>query len=316
MGKLRAAVVGVGYLGTFHAQKYKALSEKKEMNLEFVGVCDLSASQVEKVAQELGVLPFARPELLVGKVDAVTIATITPTHYELAKFFLENKIHVNVEKPICLKTSEAEYLVKLAKLNGLSLCVGHSERFSPVFCELKAYLPKPQFLEFNRYAPFKMRGSDVSALHDLMIHDLDLMLSMDSSPFRLVTAQAGKMVTKAYDWCSATFEFKSGLKAQINCSRLSKTMVRSIRAIDARHIWTANLQTGDLEQTMVVESIDAPVAFETKQLGRGDNLLTETEAFLNLIQKKPTLAVTGEEGLKALDCVEQIISFVEAQRGW
>ncbi len=201
MSKLRAAVVGVGYLGNFHAQKYKTLSQKEEMNLEFVGVCDLSASQVEKAAGELGVQAFLKPEMLVGKVDAVTISTITPTHYELTKFFLENKIHVNVEKPLCLKSSEAEYLVKLAKINGLVLCVGHSERFNPVFSELKTVIPRPRFLEFNRYAPFKLRGSDVSVLHDLMIHDLDLMLAMDSSPSRLVSAQAGKIATKTYDWC-------------------------------------------------------------------------------------------------------------------
>lgn len=316
MSKLRAAVVGVGYLGNFHAQKYKALSQKQEMNLEFVGVCDLSASLVEKVAGEMGVQAFVRPEMLLGKVDAVTISTITPTHYELVRFFLENKIHVNVEKPICLKSSEADYLVTLAKTNGLTLCVGHSERFNPVFCELKALIRNPRFLEFNRYAPFKLRGSDVSVLHDLMIHDLDLMLSMDSTALRLVSAQAGKMVTKAYDWCSAIFEFESGLKAQVNCSRLSKEMVRSIRAIDSRHIWNANLQTGELEQTNIVESHDSPLTFETKIVGRGDNLLAETEAFVNLIQGKPTVAVTGADGKKALDCVEQIISFVESQRGW
>lgn len=317
MGKLRVAVVGVGYLGTFHAQKYKALSQKEEMNIEFVGVCDLSASQVEKVAQEIGAQGFVRPEMLVGKVDAVTISTITPTHYELAKFFLENKIHVNVEKPICLKSSEADVLVKLARLHGLTLCVGHSERFNPAFSELKAVLQKPRFIEFNRYAPFKLRGSDVSALHDLMIHDLDLMLSLEATTPRLMTAQAGKMVTKTYDWCSASFEFQSGLKAQVNCSRLSKAMIRAIRAVDAQHIWIANLQTGELEQTKAIDSVDSPVAFETRNMGRGDNLLSETESFVNLINgKKPAIAVTGEDGRRALECVEQIISCIESPKGW
>ncbi len=312
-GKVRAAVVGVGYLGNFHAQKYKALSAKPEWNVELTAVCDLHEVQAKKIAGELGVQAFFRPEDLVGQVDAVTIATITPTHYELAKFFLENGIHVNVEKPICLKRSEAHELVNLAQKKNLTLCVGHSERFNPAFRELRQVLQRPHFMEFNRYAPFKVRGSDVSVLHDLMIHDLDLMLSMDQTPCRLVTAQAGKMVTKTYDWCSASFEFESGLKVQVNCSRLAKEMTRSIRAIDAHQIWIANLQTGELEQTKHSGNPEQPVAFEVRPAGRGDNLLSETEAFLSLVQGKPTQAVRGEDGSKALDVVEQIIAFVESR---
>ena len=311
--KLRAAVVGVGYLGNFHAQKYKALSAKPELNVELTGVCDLQEAQAKKIAGELGVQPFFDPKSLIGQVDAVTIATITPTHYELAKFFLQNGIHVNVEKPICLKRSEAAELVSLAQQKKLTLCVGHSERFNPAFRELRQVLQRPRFLEFNRYAPFKVRGSDVSVLHDLMIHDLDLMLSMDQTPCRLVTAQAGKMVTKTYDWSSASFEFESGLKVQVNCSRLAKEMTRTIRAIDSHHIWLANLQTGELEQTKPSGNAETPVAFDIRTAGRGDNLLSETEAFLMAIQGKPAQAVHGEDGSKALDLVEKIIAFVESR---
>jgi len=311
--KIRAAVVGVGYLGNFHAQKYKALSAKPELNVELTAVCDLHEMQAKKIAGELGVQAYFRPEDLVGQVDAVTIATVTPTHYELAKFFLEKGIHVNVEKPICLKRSEAVELVNLAKKNNLTLCVGHSERFNPAFRELRQVLQRPRFLEFNRYAPFKVRGSDVSVLHDLMIHDLDLMLSMDQTSCRLVTAQAGKMVTKTYDWCSASFEFESGLKVQVNCSRLAKEMTRSIRAIDSHQIWVTNLQTGELEHTKGSGNPEQPVAFDVRMAGRGDNLMSETEAFIFSIQGKPTQAVLGEDGSKALDLVEQIIAFVETR---
>lgn len=313
MQKLRAAVVGVGYLGNFHAQKYKSLESKPECNVQLVGVCDLNEAQLKKVSTDLGVKAFSKPEELIGQVDAVTIATITPTHYELCRYFLNQGLHVNVEKPICLKSAEAQELVTLANRNGLTLCVGHSERFNPAFRELKTVLQRPRFLEFNRYAPFKLRGSDVSVLHDLMIHDLDLMLSMDQTRCRLVTAQAGKMVTNTYDWCSATFEFESGLKAQVNSSRLSKEMTRSIRAIDANHIWVANLQTGELEQTKVSDNPENPVTFEVRNAGRGDNLLTETESFLLSIQGKPVSAVRGEDGLKALELVEKILAFVESR---
>lgn len=311
MSKLRAAVVGVGYLGNFHAQKYKALSQKPELNSELVGVCDLHAPQAEKIAAELGVKAFTKPDQLIGQVDAVTIATITPAHYELTKFFLQNGIHVNVEKPICLKTSEAEELVQLAAKKKLTLCVGHSERFNPGFKELKNVLKDPRFVEFNRFAPFKLRGSDVSVLHDLMIHDLDLMLALDATPVKVVSAKAGKLVTKTYDWCSATFEFQSGLKAHINCSRLAKEMTRAIRAVDSQGIWNVNLQTGDVEQTKPKDNAEAPVSFEVRNVGRGDNLLTETEAFILAVQGKPNQAVTGLDGQRSLELVEQIIRIQE-----
>lgn len=305
---MRTAVVGVGYLGTFHAQKYKTLSAMNQL----VAVCDLQEVQAKKVAEELGVLAFSKPQDLIGKVDAVTIATITPTHFELAKLFLQNGIHVNVEKPICLKASEAEELVQLAEAKNLTLCVGHSERYNPGYQELLKQVKSPRYIELNRYAPFKLRGSDVSVLHDLMIHDIDLMLNMDSSPWKLVSASAGKLVTKTYDWCSAGFQFESGLFCQINCSRLAKEMVRSIRAIEDKSIWIANLQTGDIEKATAIDHPEHPVGSAVHNVGRGDNLLTETEAFLKAIQKNSSgpKAVTGKDGLKALQVVDRILSHI------
>lgn len=313
---MRTAVVGVGYLGTFHAQKYKTLSSAAQPLCELVAVCDLSAAQASKVAADLGVKGVSKPQDLLGMVDAVTIATITPTHYELAKFFLQNGIHVNVEKPICLKTAEAEELVELAAKKNLVLCVGHSERYNPAYQELKKNVKNPKFLELNRYAPFKLRGSDVSVLHDLMIHDIDLMLNIDSSPHQLVSAVADKMVTKTYDWCSASFQFQSGLFCQINCSRLSKEMFRVVKAVESSTIWVANLQTGDLDKTMMVDHPEHPVGGSTVNVGRGDNLLTETEAFLKAIHKISSgpVAVNGLDGLKSLAVVEEILEHLAGKQ--
>lgn len=315
MSKLRAAVVGVGYLGNFHAQKYKALSEKPEFNTELVGVCDLNLAQSQKVAEALKVQAYSKPEDLIGKVDVVTIATITPAHFAMSELFLRNGIHVNVEKPICLSSSDAEKLVALAKSKKLTLCVGHSERYNPAFRELRQNLKKPSFLELNRYAPFRSRGSDVSALHDLMIHDLDLMLALDSSECRLLSAQHGKLVTTTQDWCSASFEFASGMRAQINISRLAKEMTRTIRALDTESLWIANLQTGELEQTKGGGPEENPVTHQIHNTGRGDNLLTETENFLRAVQGQSHEAIMGEDGVKALKWVEKILQFVPSSRG-
>ncbi|MFN7454207.1 MAG: Gfo/Idh/MocA family protein [Pseudobdellovibrionaceae bacterium] len=313
---LRAAVIGVGYLGRFHAQKYKALEGREDLNVKLVGVCDLNDAQAKAVGQELNVPSFTQPEQLLGQVDMVTIATITPTHYKLASQFLNANVHVNVEKPISLKCLEAGELVRLAKEKGRVLSVGHSERFNPAFVELKKHLHKPKFLELSRHAPFKLRGSDVSVIHDLMIHDLDLMLSLDSTRPRLVMAAAGKMITDTYDWANASFEFESGLKASISSSRISPVMTRTLRAVQAESQFVANLQTGDLEEVRPQKEGEKGTAIKTMNCGKGDNLLTETEHFVRAVHGLPHHSVSGEQAYRALELAEQIVSFVESHRGF
>lgn len=325
---LRTAVVGVGYLGRFHAQKHKALQEKSQSeNLAFtselIGVCDRFAPQAEKVAAELSTKSFSRAEDLIGHVDAVSIATITPAHFEIALKFLQAGVHVNVEKPIALKCSESEQLIRLAREKNLTLAVGHSERYSPVFQEFRKRLHQPKALELSRHAPFNRRGSDVSVLHDLMIHDLDLMLSLDATQSRCVSASSGKIVTDTIDWAIAHFEFESGLKAFVSCSRIGAVMSRKIKAYHTLGAMTADFQTGDLEWTEA--ALDAgpetsPVKIQTLPVGRGDNLLLETEAFLNAIvdsdYKTRSSFVSGVCGHKALQKVEEIIAVLQTQRGY
>lgn len=333
--KKRAAVVGVGYLGRFHAQKYKTLSQQPQSQVELVAVCDLHAPQAELVAQELQVQAISDPKLLIGMVDMVSIATITPAHFQLAKFFLENGVHVNVEKPICLNTNESALLLQLARDKKLVLSVGHSERFNPAFQNMKTHLQDKVhnllFLELNRYAPFKRRGSDVSVLHDLMIHDLDLMRALISpkEKIKLINAVAGKLVTDTLDWCSATFQIGQHLRCQINCSRVAKEMTRTIRAIGTHNIYFANLQTGDFESALILAdqggvatqgnlTYDQPVQFDTSNVGRGDNLLTETEAFVAAVcgYSLPSglTTVRGEDGHLALQLVEEVFDYLQTQQ--
>jgi predicted dehydrogenase len=157
-----------------------------------------------------------------------------------------------------------------------------------------------------------LRGSDVSVLHDLMIHDLDLLLALDSSPVKLKSARAGMMVTKTYDWCSAVFEFESGLQAIVNSSRLAKEMTRAIRAVDKSHVWVANLQSGENLQTKIVENAQDPIGFDVKSVGRGDNLMTETENFILAVRGEDNIAVTGVDGLNALTLVDEIIKEIQS----
>ena len=168
--KLRTAVVDVGHLGRFHAQKHKMLED-----VELIGVCDASKEQAEKIAREMGVKAFFDPAKLIGRVDAVTVAASTPAHFELVKLFLENKIHVLVEKPIANNSREAEELCRIAEKHALKFQVGHVERFNPALQAARAKIDKPLFIEVHRLAPFKVRSTEVDVVLDLMIHDLDVI---------------------------------------------------------------------------------------------------------------------------------------------
>ena len=307
--KIRAAVIGVGYLGTFHAQKYKALSTGSLAGkLEFVGVCDLNSQQANKVAQDLGVQAFSNPKDLIGKVDAVTISTITPAHYETARFFLNNGVHTNIEKPITENSEQAEDLVQIAKSKNLLIGVGHSERFNPSFRYILDRKQNMKYCELHRHAPFKLRGSEVSVIHDLMIHDIDLALSLDSSSFEVQSASAGCVVTKSFDWASCTLKFKSGLKVLITSSRMAPQMTRQVKAFYDDQVLTANLQTGEVETISSQLSKDGQVQSTVVNPGKGDNLLTETENFITAILEHKNPFISGEDGLRALKVAEEIIA--------
>lgn len=308
--KLRAAVIGVGYLGQFHAQKYKKLSET--LPVELVAVCDSFPEQAKKIAETNSVPYFLNAEELFGKVDCVTIATITPKHFELAKIFLSKGIHVNVEKPISLTVSEAKELCDLAEKNQVILAVGHSERFSPVFQELKRRMKAPKFISLQRHAPFKMRGAEVSVLHDLMVHDLDLMEALVPGEKKLLSSMTDRFCSESPDWVEATFQgtnsSKQPVQMLLGISRLVSQMVRTVKLIDQDFIYTANLQTGDLEIIPAKLKPDQTLNPEVINAGRGDNLLSETENFIQSILERKPVMVSGVDGLKTIQWVEKILS--------
>lgn len=314
---LRAAVIGVGYLGRFHAQKYRDLcaAQFKE-KVQLIGVCDLNAENAAKVAAECGTASFTSPKQLIGNVDLVTIATITPKHYELAKFFLENGVHVNVEKPMTVQVSEAQALVALAKKKNLVLTVGHSERFSPVFSELKKYVFSPKTIELHRHAPYKSRGADVSVVHDLMIHDIDLALSLDPSKAKVKSAQGGNLASPSLDWARCEIEFESGFNALISVSRMASQMTRSFRLVDEKENFEGNFQTGDFSRVNFSRGLDH-VQIHNHNCGKGDNLYSETENFMQAVLAKQTGAIVkplvpGDDGLRAMEIVQAVLDLINS----
>lgn len=305
--KLRAAVIGVGYLGNFHAQKYK-----NNPHVELVGVCDHFPAQADKIAAELGVKSFHRPQDLLGQVDLVTVAASTLSHYEVAKLFLQNGVHVNVEKPITATVPQAEELVALAEKNNLKLAVGHIERFNPSVVEVKKNLKKPRLIELTRMATYKARGADVSVLHDLMIHDIDMLFFLSgTSEIESMIGTGSKLVSKELDTASVTIKMKNGVVGVINVSRVSSTMTRSVRVIEDDFTLFANTGVHELEKGEKGPGGDELVKYTKWTLEKADALQKETDAFVDAVINNKKPVVTGVDGLVALKAIEDVQRMIE-----
>ena len=313
--KLRAAVVGVGYLGRFHAQKFKMIPD-----VELVGVCDASRERVEEVARELGVKPFAKYQELAGLIDIVTVAASTRTHYEIAKFFISKGVHVNVEKPMTAELHEAEELVELARRNNIKLQVGHVERFNPAMQAAKGKLKTPLFIECHRLAPFKPRGVDVDVVLDLMIHDLDVILSLVKSPVKSVSATGIPVLTNLVDIANARIEFESGTIANVTASRVSQSATRKFRVFQQSQYLSIDFGTGEINLTTKtgdwpakVTEANLPLEHESWSLEKGDGLLAETQSFIRAVRENGRVEVSGEDGLQAMRLAIQIQKDIKAR---
>lgn len=300
MKKLRAAVLGVGYLGYFHAQKYKNSSLA-----ELVGVFDANPERAQQVAQDLSVQDFQSIDQLKGKVDLVTIAASTQAHYELAKWCLQNGIHVNVEKPMAAELSQAEELVRLARQNNLKLGVGHVERFNPTLREVLKCSIQPEYYILRREGPFKTRAADVSVLHDLMIHDVDLVLWLSKSEIKSAHVEKRKVFTSTWDWAEVHLELENGQRAAMTASRISVVPQRSIQLIQKDQTLWAHLGTMEIQHHQATPGQKEPVAIKTWTVEKQDALSQETDSFARSILEDRIPVVTGEDGLRALSWIEK-----------
>ncbi|MBI2786968.1 MAG: Gfo/Idh/MocA family oxidoreductase [Legionella longbeachae] len=311
MNKIRCAVIGVGYLGRFHAQKYQLLS-----NAELVAVCDLDQNAVEKVSLELEVPAYTDYCDLFGKVDAVSIVTTTSTHFEIAKSFLEQGIHVLIEKPITTTIEQAKELVQLAQQQHVKLQVGHLERFNSARLALDQYLKTPLYIEANRFAPFNPRGADVNVVLDVMIHDIDLILNMVKSPVVSILAQGAPVLTKAIDIANARITFANHCVANISASRISFKTERKTRIFQENSYLSIDYQNKQLSVFKKGAGEMFPgipdITHEQKQFENSDALHAEIKAFIKCIEEDTTPLVPGEDGLYALETAEKITSLIQA----
>lgn len=312
MNIVKCGVVGVGYLGKFHAEKYANLPQA-----ELTAVCDKDSKSCNEIANHFHALAIDNYQDLVGKVDAVSIATPTLLHHEIAKFFLENNIHVLIEKPITTTVAEAEELIALAEKNNLVLQVGHLERFNSAMKAAENHLDAPHFIDCSRLAPFKLRGADVNVVLDLMIHDIDLIQHMVNSPIQHIYANGACVVSNEIDIANARIQFNNGCVANVTASRVSLKPERSLKVFQRENYLALDLQSKKL--TLHYKGVNEmfpgirEMLSEEQVFDQGDALREQIIAFLNSIINGQPATVSGHDGKLALATAIEITHIIQAQ---
>ncbi len=305
MDKIRAAVIGVGYLGRFHAQKYA-----QSPRCTLVGVVDARQDAREGVAAEVGTRAVEDYRALLGEVDAVSVVTPTPAHFAIARDFLAAGAHVLVEKPITETPREARELIDLAALGGRILQVGHLERFNSAILAAEPHLRAPRFVECHRLAPYKERGTDVNVVLDLMIHDIDLVQTIVGAPVLTIDAIGTPVFSEAIDIANARIRFANGCVVNATASRVSLKTERKMRIFEDDAYLSLDLQQKILTLIRKREGVGSPgalpVNIEEHSLEQGDALKAEIESFLECIRTGRPPVVSGEDGLTALETAMRI----------
>lgn len=304
--RLKMAVVGTGYLGRFHAQKYHQLAQ-----CELIAISDVDAARATAIADELSTVALSDHRDLIGKVDAVSVASPTTTHYAVARDLLEAGIHVLVEKPITVTVDEAEKLIQIARKTGSVLQVGHLERFNPALLSVANQINNPLFIESHRLAPFNTRGADVNVVLDLMIHDIDIIMHLVDADVTAIHANGAPIVSGETDIANARLEFSNGCVANVTASRVSGKVERRMRffqkdtyvAVDFQEntsrVCKVDREQPDKEGIPVINCID-------ENLDKGDAIRAEIEAFVIAINTGSRPLVSGEDGLRALKTAIEI----------
>ena len=305
MSEIRTAVIGVGYLGRFHAQKYSELKNSK-----LLAVVDKEFESAQKVAAEVACDACTEYHELLGKVDAVSIVVPTDLHYKIAADFLKHKTHVLVEKPITTTTEQADELIDLAKSNNCILQVGHLERFNPAIVAIEQEISDIRFIESHRLAPYNPRGTEVSVILDLMIHDIDIILDLVNSEVKSIDASGTPVLSNDFDIANARIVFNNGCVANVTASRVSTKTDRKMRifkndayiSVDFQNRELATYKKGDGEMYPGVPNID----IQKDTFEKSDALKAEIEHFLNCIETNRTPKVTGQDAKRALSTAIQI----------
>lgn len=326
MEKLKLGIIGTGHLGKIHTKVSKTLE-----NCELVGIYDKDAEKAALVCDEFNVKAFSELDGLLDSCDAVSIVATTSAHYEIAKACLQKGKHVFVEKPITAHIWEAEELIKIANDNKLNLQVGHIERFNPALVSLEKYDLDPKFIQTDRLAQFNPRGTDVAVVLDLMIHDIDIILSLVKSEVRDIHASGVAVVSGNIDIANARIEFENGAVANVTASRISQKKMRKMRMFQRDAYISLDFITGvsEVYRLLDPEQLESPdnryisfgemgvgdkkkhVVYEQPEQKEINAMQYELQLFVDSILKKERPRVSGEDGLKALKVAQIIIKKIE-----
>jgi|TARA_B100000686_G_scaffold44175_1_gene46573 predicted dehydrogenase len=321
----KIGVVGVGHLGKRHLENLMSL------NKAFcAGFYDKNINRANQLENETGAKKFFSIQELLDQSEAIIIAVPTSDHYKVGRLCLESGKHVFIEKPICANIAEAEAMVELANSKKLILQVGHVERVNPAVLTLKETdIPlEPRYIETHRLAPYRIRGTEVPVVLDLMIHDLDVILSLVNSPVTNVSATGVSIMTKSVDIANARLEFSNGCVANITSSRVAKDYVRKLRLFEQEIYITIDFLQGLTEVYKVLDEnkenptalISAPletngqnrqIVYEKLKQKTINALALELENFIASIDGEEQPIVTGEEGLEALELAMLIQESIE-----
>lgn len=311
MKKTRVGVIGVGYLGRFHLEKFTALEE-----VQVAGIAEIRPERLEEISRRYQVPGYPDFRELLPEVEAVSIVVPTRLHGEIARTCLERGVDVLIEKPITPDLAEAEDLTALARARGRLIQVGHLERFNPAFLKIRPLIRQPLFIETHRLSPFKERGIDVDVVLDLMIHDLDLILHLMAEPPEQVQAAGVPVVSPRIDIANARLQFAGGAVANITASRISIKAMRKMRIFQpaaylsldfgAKAYSMVRLETSAAQPAPAV-----PFSFAEETLKDQDALELELRAFVRAVRERTPPPVTGEDGTQALALALEINRAIE-----
>jgi len=308
--KIKVGVVGVGYFGKFHAEKYAKIKE-----VELVGVVDVDTSRAKEIAKRYRTQPFNHHADLFNKVQAVSIAVPTPFHYSMTKDFFLQGIDVLLEKPISNTLEEADELIELAESKDLIFQVGHLERFNGALSGLEGRVQHPWFIESHRLGPFSGRGTEVDVVLDLMVHDIDILLSLVNSKVKQFQAVGIPILTHTSDVANARIEFENGCTASLTASRVSNEKIRKTWIFQTDGI----LSIDYLSQTLSLSKKGVPLEKEkipemvTEEIPvqKIDLLEAEIHSFLQSVRDRKKARVSGGDGKQALELALQIIQKID-----
>lgn len=310
MEPIRVGVIGVGYLGKFHAEKYARMKDVK-----LAGVADVVSERAESVAKRLETESFADYRDLMGKVDAVSVVVPTPLHFAISRDFLENNVDILVEKPIAETLEEADALIEMADSRGSIIQVGHLERFNPAVVALRNVVSRPLFIESHRLSIFNERGTEVDVVLDLMIHDIDIILNLVKFELKSIQAAGVPVVSSCVDIANARLVFENGCVANVTASRISMKNMRKIRIFQKDTY--ASVDYAGSSITIVRkdgQGAGLPIpgmSMERSCFEKADSLQSELGAFVESVKSRQAPLVSARDGRNALCVALGVIEQIE-----